>query len=184
MPRTCTICVHPQRLEIEKALVAGTSLRTISGQFGPSKTAVLRHRTHVTEAIARNAEVQELARTGALLDDVRAGERRAERLYEQAEEILASAIQDRDGRTALQAIRTAVSVMSEARGYLELRGELTNELGRDRTPPNVSIQIISPAVGPSPDQVPRITFASADQIEAAASEVEGIAEIALVQLNG
>ena len=80
MPRTCTICSHAQRLEIERAIVAGTSLRTISGQFGPSKTAVLRHRSHVADTIARSTEARELVRTGTLLDDVRAGERRAERL--------------------------------------------------------------------------------------------------------
>jgi len=139
------------------------------------------------DSIARSTEARELVRTGTLLEDVRAGERRAERLYERAEEILTSAIQGKDGRTALQAIRTAVNVMGEARGYLELRGELTNELGRDRTPPAVSIQIISPAVGSSPDQMPRITFASADQIEAAAAPDEddpGILEIGALQPPG
>jgi hypothetical protein len=37
-------------------------------------------------------------------------------LYSQAEEILAGALQDKDRRTALQAIRTAIDVMGEARG--------------------------------------------------------------------
>ena len=48
MPRTCTICKHPQRLEIERAIVAGTSLRSIAGQFGTAKTNIERHRPHVT----------------------------------------------------------------------------------------------------------------------------------------
>ena len=146
MPRTCTICHHPRRLQIEQALIGGTALRTISGQFGPSKTAVMRHRTHITEAIARSAQALEAARSGVLLDDVRAGEGRAERLYQQAEEILSGALQDKDRRTALQAIRAAVDVMGEARSYLELRGELTNELGRDRTPSGLAIQIVCPAI--------------------------------------
>ena len=187
MPRTCTICSHAQRLEIERAIVAGTSLRTISGQFGPSKTAVLRHRSNVAMTIARSTEARELVRTGTLLDDVRAGERRAERLYEKAAEILAEALRNKDPRTALQAIRTASAVMGEARDYLELRGELTNELGRDRTPPAVSIQIISPAVGSSPDQMPPITFASTDQIEAAAEpedDEQGILEVGVLQHPG
>ena len=55
------------------------------------------------------------------MDDVRHGERRAERLYEQAEEILAGALEDKDHRTALQAIRAAIDVMREARSYMEFR---------------------------------------------------------------
>jgi hypothetical protein len=120
-----------------------------------------------------------LARTGTLLEDVRAGERRTESLYEAAQGILKNALEDEDPRVAIQAIRAASALMGEARGYLELRGTLTNELGRDRTPSAVSIQIISPAVESSPDRMPRITFASADQFEAAPDE--GIMEIGLVQ---
>ena len=120
-------------------------------------------------------------RTSALLDDVRAGERRAEQLYEKAEEILTSAIQNNDGRTALHAIRTAINVMGEARGYLELRGELTNELGRDRTPASMAIQIVCPAVTCG-DQIPRITFAQQAAIDAP-EEDEGILEIGIVQLG-
>jgi hypothetical protein len=164
MPRTCTICKHPQRLEIERDIVNGTSLRDIAGRFGTAKTSVARHRGHVKQAIARNTEARNLARTGALLDDVRAGEQRAERLYQQAEEILASALQDKDRRTALQAVRAAVDVMGEARNYMELRGELTNELGRDRTLPDISIQIVLPTAAAG-DQTPRISFAHQDSIE-------------------
>jgi hypothetical protein len=161
-------------------MIAGESLRTISGQFGPSKTAVLRHRAHVAETIARSTEARDLVRTGVLLDDVRAGERRAERLYEKAEEILTKALRNDDPRTALQAIRAASAVMGDARGYLELRGELTNELGRDRTPAAVSIQIISPAV--QVNAMPRVVFSSPDQIEAAPEpDDDPVASIGVVQ---
>ena len=88
MPRTCTICKHAQRLEIERAMVAGSSLRDIAGHFGTAKTNIERHRTHVTEAIARNKDARDLVRTTTLLEDVRAGERRAEQLYDKAEQIL------------------------------------------------------------------------------------------------
>jgi hypothetical protein len=74
-------------------------------------------------------------RAGTLLADVRAGEGRADWLYEKAEEILTPALKEKDRRTDLQAIRTAVDIMGEARGYMELRGELTNELRRDNTSP-------------------------------------------------
>ena len=179
MARNCSICAHPKRLQIEQAMIAGASLRDIAGRFGTAKTIVARHRSHVAEAIARNTEARELARTGTLLEDVRAGERRTESLYEAAQGILKNALEDEDPRVAIQAIRAASALMGEARGYLELRGELTNELGRDRTPPAVCVQIISPAVESSPDRMPRITFGSADQLEAASDE--GIMTIGVVQ---
>jgi hypothetical protein len=168
MPRTCTVCSHPQRRQVEQAMIAGTALRTIAGQFGPSKAAIMRHRAHAIDAIARNTEACELARTGVLLDDVRAGEGRAERLYQQAEAILMGALQDKDRRTALQAIRAAVDVMGEARSYMELRGELTNELGRDRTFPDFSVQIICPstAAAAAGGELPRVSFAAVDSIDA------------------
>jgi len=178
MPQTCTICTHPQRLQIERALVAGTSVRDIAGQYGPSKTAIGRHRTHVVESIARSREAKELVRTGALLDDVRAGEQRAEDLYANAQEILNRALKDNDGRTALQAIRTAVSVMGEARGYMELRGELTSELGRDKAPTPYSIQIIVPTALTA-GQLPRVSFAPQDAVDS--DPDEGMPELGLLQ---
>jgi hypothetical protein len=61
-------------------------------------------------------EAQEVIRAGNLLDDVRTGEGRAERLYAAAEEILERALEAKDLKTALAAIRASVDVMGEARG--------------------------------------------------------------------
>jgi hypothetical protein len=118
-----------------------------------------------------------MVRTGSLLESVRTGEQRAETLYSQAQEILAAALSNDDPRIALQAIRTASAVISEARGYLELRGELTNELGRDRTVPTMSIQIIS---GTDPGDMPCISYAHQDTIEPIGDCIE---EIGLRQLT-
>jgi hypothetical protein len=162
MPRTCTICRHPDRLRIEQAMITGTSLRDVAARFGTAKTIIARHRTHVADSIVRHAEVRELARARTLLDDIRAGEQRAESLYETAQEILQNALQEKDPRTAIQAIRAASAVMGEARNYLTLRGELTGEMGRDKPPAIVGIQIICPA---SAGAMPQIVFAGDDAIE-------------------
>ena len=116
-------------------------------------------------------------RTATLLEDVRAGERRVERLYDKAQQILTKALEDDDPRMAIQAIRAASAVMGEARGYMELRGELTNELGRDRTPAPVSIQILCPWVSPDPSNLPRISYSASDAIDAE----DVCVEIGLVQ---
>jgi hypothetical protein len=77
---------------------------------------------------------------------VRTAEDRSERLYGAAETILERALRAKDLRTALQAIKAAVDVMREGRGYLELRGELTGELNRSQPPADgqkMLIQVIS-----------------------------------------
>lgn len=150
MPRTCTVCTHPKRLQIERAIVAGTSLRAIAGRFGPSKTAITRHRTHVAAAIARNTKALEVARADTLLGDVQTARNRAERLYAAAESILDGALEDSDGRTALNAIRSAVDVLRGARGYLELRGLLTGEVAVASAQAPL-VCIVLPASMPAPD---------------------------------
>ena len=44
MPRSCSICQHPDRQAIHQALGAGEALRTIATRWSVSKTALLRHR--------------------------------------------------------------------------------------------------------------------------------------------
>src|SRR5262252_4292095 len=44
MPRVCTICTHPDRPAVERALRGRTPLRTIATRWSVSKTALLRHR--------------------------------------------------------------------------------------------------------------------------------------------
>src|SRR6266536_1533606 len=54
MPRICTICTHPARVTIDDGLLAGQSVRAISGQYGLSKSAVDRHKgSHVPAALAQ-----------------------------------------------------------------------------------------------------------------------------------
>ena len=44
MPRTCTVCRHSKRDEIDAALIERRPFRDIARQFGPSKDALVRHR--------------------------------------------------------------------------------------------------------------------------------------------
>ena len=57
MPRTCSICRHPQRHAIEADLRAGSSYRDVGRRYNISKDAVSRHRAshvslHTTPALA------------------------------------------------------------------------------------------------------------------------------------
>lgn len=60
MPRRCSICRHPKRKTIDQALVTGSSIRDIAGQFGLTKSAVQRHLdqhlpAHMVQAAQREA---------------------------------------------------------------------------------------------------------------------------------
>lgn len=62
MPRVCTVCHHPEREQIEAAIVAGTSKRDIALQFGVGHMAVQRHMAeHIAEAINHSKEAKEEA---------------------------------------------------------------------------------------------------------------------------
>lgn len=177
MPQICTVCRHPQRLQIERALLNRDTYRNIAKQFETSTAALVRHRDHIAGAIEEHTSARETARTRTLLQDVRAGEGRAERLYQHAERILARALEDNDRRSALQSIKVAIGVMAEARNLMEVRGELTGELDRDRTGLTMSVQIICPGIE-SAESAPRVSFSSRDAIDAADSRIE---EIGLLQ---
>lgn len=114
MPRTCTICSHAQRAEIDAALVAGEPYRGIAQRFRVSPDAVYRHRAHVPAALARAKDAAEVAHGDTLLEQVTG-------LQARTLAILTKAEKTGDLPTALRAI-------GEARRNLELLGKLAGEL--------------------------------------------------------
>src|SRR5579872_2042152 len=135
MPRVCSICNHHDRLGVERALLGGESYRNIAVRFDTSTSALQRHRAdHIPASLVQSQAAKEIGRADTLLDDVRSGGDRAERLYQHAESILERAMESKDLKTALAAISGAVNVMREGRAYLELRGEITGELNPPAAP--------------------------------------------------
>jgi len=61
MPQRCTICTHPERTAIDRALVAGEqSNRRIASQFSVTEGAVRRHKAeHVPRALVEAAQEQQ-----------------------------------------------------------------------------------------------------------------------------
>jgi hypothetical protein len=118
MPRTCTVCSHPDRRLIDQALVdRELTYRDISQIYGVSNAAVGRHvdNGHISQVLAKAYEAEERAEGSRLLS-------RIEDLHARTLAILDEAEGD-DNRVALAAIR-------EARSDLELIGEVTKELDR------------------------------------------------------
>jgi hypothetical protein len=69
--RTCTVCGHPDRPEIDKDLVNGTALRDIAGRFSISKSALERHKAdHIPHSLLKAQEVQDVARGDRLASEL------------------------------------------------------------------------------------------------------------------
>jgi hypothetical protein len=141
------------RADIDKALLAGESYRSITARTGTSTSALQRHREHLPKELAKTHEALQLANAGSLMDGIQTAHGRAERLYASAEDILMRAMRVADLRTALQAIRAAVDVMGEARGYLELEGEVTGALERPPVVMVISSGVTAPQVESPPEGV-------------------------------
>jgi hypothetical protein len=67
MPRTCTICRHPERHDIEANLKAGLPYRDVARRHSVSEHALWRHRSsHVSR---HSATVTTTLKVTALLDE-------------------------------------------------------------------------------------------------------------------
>ena len=66
MPRTCTVCRHPDRASVDRALVQRRPFRDIAHQFGVSKDAAVRH--HDEHLPAALAEARRAADVAAAID--------------------------------------------------------------------------------------------------------------------
>jgi hypothetical protein len=116
LARTCTVCSHPEREAIDRALVEGQSSGKLAGRYRTlDERAIRRHRSnHLPTTLARAREAEEVSRADDLLDQVRG-------LQNRVLTILGKAENAGELRTALGAIR-------EARGNLELLAKLLGEL--------------------------------------------------------
>ena len=119
MPRTCTICTHESRADIDAALVAETPYRHIAARYGTSTGALQRHREHLPNQLVKAREAEEVTQADTLLEQVRSLQTRALSILDRADKA-------GDLRTALGAIR-------EARSNLELLAKLLGELQQEGT---------------------------------------------------
>ncbi len=125
MPRRCSICIHKSRSAIDKALVERRPFRDIAGQYGVSKSALVRHHDdHLPAALVKAQAAAEAAQADALLAQV-------VDLRDKALDVLDTAQESADLRVALGAIR-------EARGCVELLAKLAGQL---KDAPTVNILV-------------------------------------------
>ncbi len=115
MPRRCTICTHDERAAVERALIERQPFRTIAGQFGVSKSALVRHSDdHLPAELLKAKDAADVANADALLAQVCD-------LRDKALGVLTKAEDSKDLRCAVAAIR-------EARGCVELLAKLAGQI--------------------------------------------------------
>jgi hypothetical protein len=125
VPRTCTICSHPQRQAIDKAIVAGTPLATIATQYHVIDESLRRHRdSHLPQTLVKAAEAEDVRQAIDVLAQLKA-------INGAALKILADAHRQGDGELALKAI-------DRIHRQLELQAKLLGELD-DRPQVNVLV---------------------------------------------
>src|SRR5712691_8802315 len=135
MPRTCTICRHEHRREIDAALVAGEAFRHIATRYDTSTGALQRHKEHLSGKLVKAAERREDRRADSLIDQVDALASRTRALLD---EVFPEARQN--GQKVKP--RDVAAVVREVRETLRLTAQLTGQLKGDGATVNVGIGVL------------------------------------------
>ena len=115
MPRICTVCRNDKLNEINTALVGNEAYRSVAKRFSLSPPAVFRHQSqHLPAHLAKAKQASEIAAASTLVDELL-------RLTKTTRQVLARAIEEKDGELALKAI-------ARLERQLELKGRLLGEL--------------------------------------------------------
>lgn len=123
MPRVCTICGHPKRKAIDRALANGEALRVIAARYGTSPQTLTRHKRKCVAPALEEARQAEQAASVEMVLDVRAELRG---LIERTRQIL-----DKPDTQKLE-----VAALREMRANLDLMARLNGELG-----PSVQVNV-------------------------------------------
>lgn len=81
--RSCSICIHPKRKQIDQALVSGTSYRRIATQFVVSEAAARRHKAnHLPDRLIVAHEQQEREANLDVMTELRRTFERVNKLFD------------------------------------------------------------------------------------------------------
>ena len=119
MGMTCSICRHPEREQIDKAILAGDSMRNIAKRYGSTEATIHRHKKHLPEYLILAKEAEQATRADDLMQDLQDLRERALSLLQQAE--------DAGNYNA------CVGLIAQARKTIETLAEVRGELNRSAT---------------------------------------------------
>ena len=91
--RTCTICGHTDRNDIDEALLDGRSLRNIAKQYKTSTTSLFRHKKdHIPTALAQTVQATTELQAETLFDRLRSINTETKAILQEAREAKSSSI--------------------------------------------------------------------------------------------
>jgi hypothetical protein len=82
----CTVCNHPSRPEIDRALIDGVPYRTLAATHGLSVSALCRHTKHLRHQLVIQERHTEQTQVSRFLERLELLEVRLDRLFRKAEE--------------------------------------------------------------------------------------------------
>ena len=82
----CTVCNHPSRPEIDRALIDGVPYRTLAAAHGLSTSALFRHTRHIRHQLMLQQHHEDQSQVSAFLEKLELLEVRLDRLFRKAEE--------------------------------------------------------------------------------------------------
>ncbi len=107
VPRSCSVCSHDARAEIDADLVAGRgSLRNVAVRYGTTAPTLLRHKAHLPGTLALAHEAREITRADDLLGILREAVKDARRLRDKAED-------EKDYRCAVAAVKVLADIVEK-----------------------------------------------------------------------
>jgi hypothetical protein len=121
VPRSCSVCSHPDRASIDEDLVAGRgSLRNVAVRYGTTAPTLLRHKAHLPGTLALAHEAREVTRADDLLGILREAVKDARRLRDKAEA-------EKDYRCAVAAVKVLTDVVEKLATVAERLRETADE---------------------------------------------------------
>ena len=129
MPRTCTVCNHEDKEEINKQLITGTSLRNIAKQFRLNSTSLHRHKErHISEELLKSKNAIDSLKADNTFGEYQKAKARIEELNKKTYDLLAKAEAEDDHKACIGYIREARGQESELREQRKLLAELEGKL--------------------------------------------------------
>lgn len=110
MGQVCTICSHPDRLQIDRDIVNSVPHLRIAKNYGLTDTAVRNHaQNHLTRQMLKSHEIAERANAAVLLDEIDTCMTKAKNILKQAEDNKQPSLQ----LAALREIRQTIEFLSK-----------------------------------------------------------------------
>ena len=134
MSKTCSVCIHEQRHEVDRLLVARTPYRKITERFGLSQAALSRHlKAHLPQKLALAEKTEQAIEADRLLWDLR-------RLQQHTLKVLLDAEKTGDGEEDERDPHLLLKAVAEARRNTELMLKASGDL-TDSPTVNISLSV-------------------------------------------